>query len=341
MKFTNILKSSALALLMTITATSSLQAAEDVKFAHCDEFKILNVGNEHKGIYPFLGVMSYYMGLPEMKGKYKLRYVGNLYKSPAETLTAVATGAMQMTNSSPAFLEQFNPNWKIASAPGVFADFNHFNRTMQNPEWQAMIKELEEKQNIKIVKWAGNLGSFMLFTKKPINSLEDVKGLRIRYNGATGYIPALEALGATPVALPYTEVVSSLQTNMIDGLISEIQAHSYYDLARYSSNLVPITLVSAPMCLVVNATWWNNLDEVSKKIFTLAFDSVNTSQYLDEEENELIEAWGTDPKGSQKSNFSAEETARWEKVYHDAGIKFLDGVPQGLIDAVEAARAPQ
>ncbi len=341
MKFTNILKSTIIGLLMSMSLSSPLQAAEDVKVAYLDQFKILNVGNEHKGVYPFLAVMKYYMDLPEIKGKYNLKYVGNLYKSPSETLTAVATGAMQMTNSSPAFLEQFNKNWRIASAPGLFKDFDHFERTMESPEWQAMIKELEEKQNIKIIKWVGNLGSFMLFTKNPVNSIEDVKGMRIRYNGATGYIPALEALGATPVALPYTEVVSSLQTNMIDGLISEIQAHSYYNLARYSPNLVPITLVAAPMCLVVNADWWNSLDEDAKTIFTIGIESVNTSKYLDEDEIKLIEAWGTDPKGSSKAKFSAEETERWLKLYHDAGIKFLDGVPAELLTAVENAREPK
>ena len=221
-------------LLMTLCFTTALvtttQAKEVVKFAQANQFRLLGYSAEHVGVYPYLGVLQFYMTLPEIAGKYEFKHVGNVYKSPNECLTAVASGAIQITYSTPSFLEQFNPNWKVASATGLFDNFEHFNRTIQTEPWQAMVKELEQKQRVKIVKWVGSLGSFMLFTNKPIEKIEDAKGLRIRYNGANGYVPAIQKLNMTPVALPFTEVVSALQTNMIDGLLSEIAAAPWYDL---------------------------------------------------------------------------------------------------------------
>lgn len=334
------LKRIAAAVCLSLLAMAPAHAGEVVKFAQANQFRLLGYGTEHVGVYPFLGVLQYYMQLPEIKGKYEFKHVGNVYKSPNECLTAVASGAVQISYSGPAFLEQFNPHWKAASAPGLFEDFEHFQRTVETPAWQAMVSELEEKQNIKIIKWIGSLGSFMLFTSKPIRKVEDVAGLRIRYNGATGYAAALSKFKATPVALPFTEVVSALQTNMIDGLISEIQAAPWYDLSRYAKNLVPITWVSSPMCLIVNARWWNSLDEPSREIFTYALMTPSTYQFLDQDEARQIREWGTATPHTWKSSLSPEETRHWKELLHEAGSEFVKDVPAELVQAAEACRVP-
>lgn len=327
------------ALCFSVTFTGAVQAKEVVKFAQANQFRLLGYSAEHVGVYPYLGVLQFYMTLPEIAGKYEFKHVGNVYKSPNECLTAVASGAIQITYSTPAFLEQFNSNWKIAGATGLFDDFEHFYRTVKTEPWQAMVKELEQKQRVKIVKWVGSLGNFMLFTNKPIEKIEDAAGLRIRYNGANGYVPAIEKLKMTPVALPFTEVVSALQTNMIDGLLSEIAAAPWYDLGRYAQNLVPVTWVSTPMCLVVNADWWDKLDKDTKAVFTYAFETPSTYQFLDEDEGRQIAEWGTVTPNTKKSNMSAEEIERWKSLLRDAGREFVKGVPEDLLKAVEDCRA--
>lgn len=333
------LKMLLVALCFSVTFTGAVQAKEVVKFAQANQFRLLGYSAEHVGVYPYLGVLQFYMTLPEIAGKYEFKHVGNVYKSPNECLTAVASGAIQITYSTPAFLEQFNSNWKIAGATGLFDDFEHFYRTVKTEPWQALVKELEQKQRVKIVKWVGSLGNFMLFTNKPIEKIEDAAGLRIRYNGANGYVPAIEKLKMTPVALPFTEVVSALQTNMIDGLLSEIAAAPWYDLGRYAQNLVPVTWVSTPMCLVVNADWWDKLDKDTKAVFTYAFETPSTYQFLDEDEGRQIAEWGTVTPNTKKSNMSAEEIKRWKTLLRDAGREFVKDVPADLLKAVEDCRA--
>lgn len=339
MSYLRILRNLAVAFCFALMAIAPAQAKDVVKFAQANQFRLLGYGTEHVGVYPFLGVLQFYMQLPEIKGRYEFKHVGNVYKSPNECLTAVASGAVQISYSGPAFLEQFNPNWKVASAPGMFENFEHFQRTVNTPAWQNMVGELEEKQNIKIIKWIGSLGSFMLFTNKPINKVEDVAGLRIRYNGATGYAAALSKFKATPVALPFTEVVSALQTNMIDGLISEIQAAPWYDLSRYAKNLVPLTWVSSPMCLIVNAKWWDGLDKTSREVFTYALMATSTCQFLDADEARQIEEWGTATPNTWKSSLSPEEARRWKDLLHQAGTEFVRDAPAELLQAVEDCRA--
>ncbi|BHH83470.1 TRAP transporter substrate-binding protein [Desulforhopalus sp. 52FAK] len=329
----------AAALVTSIFISSSVQAKSVVKYADVSPFRLLGMGTEYVGNYPFLGVLKFYMELPSIKGKHEFKMVTNVYSSPNDCLNAVATGAVQMTYSAPSFLEQFNPNWKITTTPGLFDDFEHFLRTVKTEPWQKMVKELETKQKVKIVKWTANLGSFMLFTSKPINSVEDVKGLKIRYNGAQGYAQALKKFGATPIALPYTEVVSAMQTHMIDGLISEIQASPYYDLPRYSKHLVPITWAISPMAIVVNADWWDGLDDVSKEVFTYAFETPSVYQELDRQEKDMIANWGTMPKGTIREDMNPDENTKWKNMLLEVGADFTKDSPKELIDAVESTRS--
>lgn len=329
----------AAALVSSIFLTSAAQAKPSiVKYADSSPFRLLGMGTEFFGNYPYLGVLKFYMDLPSIKGKHELKMVTNVYSSPNDCLNAVATGAVQMTYTAPSFLEQFNPNWKIPTAPGLFEDFEHFLRTVKTEPWQKMVTELETKQRVKIVTWTANLGSFMLFTSKPIKNMDDVKGLKVRYNGAQGYAEALKKFGATPIALPYTEVVSALQTHMIDGVISEIAASPYYDLPRYAKNLVPITWASSPMALVVNADWWDGLEDVSKEVFTYAFETPSVYPYLDNQEKKMISDWGTVPAGTVRVDMSAEDNAKWKDTLHAVGNDFTKGVPQDLLDAIESTR---
>lgn len=329
----------AAAIVTSIFITSSAQAKSSVvKYADVSPFRLLGMGTEMVANYPFLGVLKFYMDLPSVKGKHEFKMVTNVYSSPNDILNAVATGAVQMTYTAPSFLEQFNPNWKITTAPGLFDDFEHFLRTVETEPWKKMVKELEAKQRVKVVKWTASIGSFMLFSNKPLESMEDVKGLKVRYNGATGYAAALKKFEATPIALPYTEVVSALQTNMIDGLISEIQASPYYDLPRYSKHLVPITWALSPMCIVVNADWWEGLDDTSKEVFTYAFETPSVYPSLDKAERKLISDWGNEPKGTVRHDLSPEEQAKWKDTLVEVGKEFTKDSPKELLDAIAATR---
>lgn len=81
-----------------------------------------------------------------------------------------------------------------------------------------------------------------------------MKNQKIRYSGQQSYANAFKALGLVGVALPYTEVVSALQTNMIEGLTNDIFGYTYYDLPRQTRYMLPVPLGFCPQALVVTAS---------------------------------------------------------------------------------------
>lgn len=318
-----------------LTIATSALAKNEIKYLHSSPLTAVETASEGMAVSAYLGSLQYLMNEhSKLKGKYSLKYVGNVFTNPNDCLSAVATGGGELTYTAPQFLEQFDPAWKLLTAPGLFANFEHFLRTMDSPIWQEKVRTLEEKQGVKVVKWMASIGDFYLFTSKgPINSLADIKGQKIRYNGAQGYAAALKDANITGIALPYTEVVSSLQTHMIDGLLSEIFAKDYYDLPRYTKYLVPISWGIAPMAIIANAKWWNGLPESEQKVFEQAFSLPDVYDYFEKLQVEQLEAWDKDPK-TELVKLSPEEDKKWRESLITSTKEFSKDMQPELIQAV-------
>lgn len=157
-----------------------------------------------------------------------------MFANLAEDLEAVSTGAIQLTYSNPQTLESLEPAFKVVNFPALFRDFRHFDRTMQSEEWQAVHARLAEK-GATVLGWVFNGGNQYFFTRERLNSMDDLQGMRIRYPGGDAWRLAIKSFGAQGIALPYTEVVTSLQTNLIDGLITNFAGGvAFYSLRDYT-----------------------------------------------------------------------------------------------------------
>jgi tripartite ATP-independent transporter DctP family solute receptor len=125
-------------------------------------------------------------------------------------------GGIQMALGSAGILSQTVAAFDIFDAPYLFDDEKHFNRVIRSPIREELSDRLITAAGVRIP--ALGFGGFRnLFTKKPVNSIADLKGLRIRTPEIPVYVETFKALGASPTPLPYLEVYLALQQGTIDG----------------------------------------------------------------------------------------------------------------------------
>lgn len=322
-------------LILAFGFTTAAVAKQQVKYIQSSPLTAFETTLEGKSISVYLGSLNYLMNEhSKLKGKYSLKFVGNVFTNPNDCLTAVASGGGQMTYSAPQFLEQYDPAWKLITAPGLFKNFDHFLRTMDTPVWKAHVDELAKRNGVTIIKWMASIGDFYLFTNKgPIKSMTDVQGQKIRYNGAQGYAAALKKFKTTGIALPYTDVVSSLQTNMIDGLLSEIFASDLYDLPRYTQYLVPISWGIAPLAMVANTEWWESLPKDEQAIFKQALISPTVYQYYEQLQLKELKNWDNNPK-TTLVNLSDKEQEKWRQSLVQSTVELAKDLPPELMQAI-------
>jgi TRAP-type transport system periplasmic protein len=295
---------------------------------------------EAMGINMFLGALDYRLRtFNVLKGKYELKYINTLFSDANECLTGVASGAAEMTFSGPHYLEQLEPAWKLGEAPGVFESWDHFMKTMNTPAWKALQEKTAKEKGVTILKWMANIGNFYLYTKKgPVNTMADLKGQKIRFPGGEGFAKALKGMNTTPISLPYTEVVSALQTNMIDGLLTDMFAAFYfYELPRYTQYCILQTWAIQPICFVVNTKWWQSLPDAERQAMQDVFDRVDVSLFFNHAQAGISQGWQMNPK-TELIELNAAEGGKWREVMQQGAADVLKGVDPKLVEAINASR---
>jgi TRAP-type C4-dicarboxylate transport system substrate-binding protein len=127
----------------------------------------------------------------------------------------------------------------------------------------------KELQDVKVL-WFYSVGPGILFTKKEVKSMADLKGMRIRATGLTA--KSIQALGATPVAMPMPDVYEALSKGVVGGNVAPpevLKGWKQADVTDYIA-IVPPVYNGVHYC-VMNLDKWNALSEDARK----AIDAVN------------------------------------------------------------------
>ena len=317
------------------------QKAKDVRFVLVGAAEGAPEGAaEAMALNMYLGALDYRLRVyAPLKGKYNLRYVDTLFNSANDCLTGVSSGAVEMTWSAPHYLEQLEPAWRLGGIPGLFNSWDHFINAMNTKEWKAVHERTSKEKGVTILKWMMSAGDFYLFTKKgPVNSMADLKAQKIRYPGGEGYSRALKVLGVTPISLPYTEVVSALQTNMIEGLLTDIfSAHYFYELPRYTKYHIPVTWGIQPICFVVQTKWWESLPEEDRRAMNDVFERIDVAPYFNNAQAGLNSMWAKGPN-TVACELETAEVEKWKEIMRDSSAGLLSGIDPKLVEAIKSAK---
>lgn len=161
-----------------------------------------------------------------------------------------------------------------------------------------------------------------IITKKPINSVEDFKGMKIRAPGAYGKF--LRNLGASPVSLAWSEIYTSLATGVIDGSIgSNMIDHrdgNHVEVAKYMYRLPLAGAQVLP--IVVNRSAWKKLPDelkeaVRKATEIHAQEQLTMSKQWESEAVEQMQAkglqWSPEPSDADKAAWAAAGASLWDE----------------------------
>jgi len=151
-------------------------------------------------------------------------------------------------------------------------------------------------------------------SKKQINSMADIKGLKFRTSGAV-QSAMVKGLGGSPVTLPITEVYTSLEKGVIDGVVTAFTAmvgYRLWDVVNYSINA---GLTATPMAVAMNKKTWNSLPPDVQKILEnmkmrYAFECATKYDGDVQKSLDLAKA-----KGKTIYKIPAAELVKWEKEF--------------------------
>jgi TRAP-type transport system periplasmic protein len=168
--------------------------------------------------------------------------------------------------------------------------------------------ELQDTQMMMVIA----TGPGDLFTKEPVNTLEDIQGMQIRATGLSA--KTLELIGATPVAMPQSEAYESLSKGVVDGNLAPVEVLKAWNHAEVTDYITQTPfLYNTLFYITMNLDVWNSLDEQTQQAITDAtatfFEA--TAIGLWDRQNEEALAWAVDEQGMELITLTEEEAANW------------------------------
>lgn len=161
-----------------------------------------------------------------------------------------------------------------------------------------------------------------LWTTKKVKSMEDLKGMKIRSPGGL-QTRAIEALGATPVFMPLGDVYLSMETGVIDGVVTcpaLVKAFKLYEVAKFG---VPATFGCVSEGLFVNERFFKRLPaDLQKIVEDVGANAYKVAGIFDEHwYNHTMGGFGD---SIEIEELSAEEQARWDDAFKNMLVKWAD-----------------
>ena len=153
---------------------------------------------------------------------------------------------------SPAHMSTFAKAAPFIDAPFVFRDVAHMNQVVRANLLKQIADEVEQKAEVKLVGSAGG-GVRNIFSNKPFKNLAEMKGLKIRVQGAPIWSRTFAAAGMSPTVIAYNEVYNAIQNGVISAGENEaagVEAMKFYEVAP-SLVLTQHAVSIRPICFSV------------------------------------------------------------------------------------------
>lgn len=177
-----------------------------------------------------------------------------------DLLEAVQIGSIDVVSVTSALTSTFNSDYQVFSLPFLFDDYQDAFEVMDDKDiTEKLNKKLIDKEIRPIGYWIG--GSRSYYGTSAINSIEDFKGLQVRTMEDSYYLKTWESLGAKPTALPFGEVYTGLQTNLVQGAEGAINTYVKSKFNEVAPNVAFINYIYSVQLLNFSEKTWQKLSE--------------------------------------------------------------------------------
>ena len=116
---------------------------------------------------------------------------------------------------SPAHMSTFSRAAPYIDAPFLFRDLAHWNQVIEQDLFKPVADEVERRARVVLIGYAGG-GVRNIFSSRPATNMAQLRGLRVRVQGAPIWSRTFQAIGMAPQVIAYNEVYNAIQNNVIE-----------------------------------------------------------------------------------------------------------------------------
>ncbi len=198
--------------------------------------------------------------------------------SEVETGKQAQDGALlQSTIISSGAMSSFFPKYQVITAPFLFPNYEVAHAFFDGAWFANFMKGTIEESGLRYLGTFDDGGGFVAFTNngKPIKTVDDLAGMKIRVEENPAHVATMKALGASATPLPWGEVITALSTGLADGQFNAPGVSKNYSLWEVNDYTTLSGHVYNSQSWLVSEEWFQSLpDEYKEAVVTSAREAI-------------------------------------------------------------------
>jgi tripartite ATP-independent transporter DctP family solute receptor len=190
--------------------------------------------------------------------------------SSRDLIEATSNGAIQLVDEGAAQFGQFVPQFSILEAPYIWRDAAQIRRVMSSPLVDEMNAALVVKRSMRVIGSTYYGKRHVTSGSRAINTVDDMKGFKLRIPEVDTFRAMAEAWGARPTPLNFSELYLALSQGAVDGQenpLPTIQSGKFNEVQKY---LILTGHILTPRLIVVNEGTWQSLSAPQQQVLKAA-----------------------------------------------------------------------
>ncbi len=194
---------------------------------------------------------------------------GVLGGSP-DLVEGVQEGLVDIITEGPAQFAAWIPKAAQVEAPFLWQNVEHMQKAM-NSSYKNKLNELFESINVRLLG-TFYYGTRQLTTNKPVHTLADLKGMKIRVPQSELYVKMIDSWGASATPMNINELYLALQTGTVDAQENPLTTYSSFKFYEVVKNVILTNHIICPNMIFVNGDVWNAMSQHDQEIVQNAVD---------------------------------------------------------------------
>ncbi|NRT54865.1 TRAP transporter substrate-binding protein [Sphaerotilus uruguayifluvii] len=221
--------------------------------------------------YPTVAAVRHMGQLLEQRsgGRHKIKVFNKgALGTEKETIDQLKIGALEMARVNISPMNAICAKTMVPTMPFLFGSIDHMRRTLDGAVGEEILKSCEEQGFIGLAFY--DSGARSLYAKKPIRTVADVKGMKVRVQQSDLWVALVGAMGGNATPMPFGEVYTGLKTGLIDAAENNVPSYEsvkHFESARYYSKTEHSM---APEMLLMSKLVWDKLPKADQDLVRAA-----------------------------------------------------------------------
>jgi tripartite ATP-independent transporter DctP family solute receptor len=291
------------------------------------EFRSADIHNSDD--YPTVAAVKYMSQLLEQKsgGKHKIKVFNKgALGTEKETIDQVKIGALEMTRVNISPMNAICQKTLVPTMPFLFHSVEHMRASLDGPAGEEILKSCEDQGFVGLAFY--DSGARSLYAKKPIKTVADVKGMKVRVQQSDLWVALVGAMGGNATPMPFGEVYTGLKTGLIDAAENNIPS---FDTAKHVEAVKFYSKTEhsmAPEMLLMSKIVWDKLPKAEQDMVRAAAKESVAFQRKKWDEQETkslaaVKAGGAEIIDVDKKSFQAVMGPVYDKFMTTPDLKRL------------------